>query len=117
MEKNEEGKTGRKDCQIHKAESGSKKREKQTSWWCQTCKVPVCLEDCYDKHLQYSLLKKFKLNFDVWGKVYIFEFSKKKTESIDRKFIGELLRKYLDELIWTPNIKELKELRSEKQTC
>ena len=24
---------------------------------------------------------------------------KKKTESIDKKFIGELLRKYLDELI------------------
>ena len=63
MPKNYKGITTRLNCNMHEDEKPSKKRARQTSYWCETCKVPVSVEECYDNHVNINLLKKNKAKF------------------------------------------------------
>ena len=43
--------TNRYPCQLHKEEgSQDNKRPPQTSFWCETCEIPLCKKSCFDKH-------------------------------------------------------------------
>ena len=55
--KNEKGVTFRQDYQATKLKAIVKKT-RQASYWCEACKVLVCVEDCYDKQRQTSFSKK-----------------------------------------------------------
>ena len=45
------------ECNVHKGEDTNKKYARQTSYWCETCEIPIYIEDCYDKHLETTLYK------------------------------------------------------------
>jgi len=46
-------KTNRYTCEIHdESDDDDEKKRAQTSFWCKSCKIPVCRKICFDKHCQ-----------------------------------------------------------------